>query len=176
MDDSHGPERLHAPWRMAYVEKTGKTEPCCVFCMAPSADDDRMHLIVHRGRHCFVILNAFPYNSGHLMVVPYAHTADLAVLPPETLAEMMQLSTTAMAALRAVMRPDGFNLGMNLGRAAGAGIADHLHLHVVPRWVGDTNFMPVLGNTRVLPESLERTWEKITAAFVNVTEENGRKL
>jgi ATP adenylyltransferase len=165
MDDNCGPECLYAPWRMEYIAGTGKPGGGCIFCDKPAEDRDRENGIIYRGVHTFVILNAYPYNNGHLMVVPYQHTNELGALPPETCQEMLHLSAMAIEALRKVMCPDGFNLGMNLGRVAGAGIAEHLHLHVVPRWDGDTNFMLVLSNTRVLPESLDKTWEKLTAAF-----------
>lgn len=173
MTDEYGPERLHAPWRMEYILNAGKPAPGCIFCEKPREQHDRSNLIIYRGEHNFVILNAFPYNSGHLMVIPYLHTADFSELSPETLAEMMRLTNFAMAALKRVMCPDGFNMGMNIGRSAGAGIAEHLHLHIVPRWSGDTNFLPVVGNVRVLPESLERTWEKISTAYAEVLHDAG---
>jgi ATP adenylyltransferase len=161
----HGPCRLHAPWRMEYIENAGTPAPGCIFCEKPREDDDRKNYILHRSQYNFVILNAFPYNNGHLMVIPYQHTATLADLSAVTMMEMMQLTDIATRAMTLCMRPDGFNIGMNIGRPAGAGIAEHLHMHVVPRWNGDTNFMPVLGNTRVIPESLDKTWIKIDKAF-----------
>ena len=163
----YGLAHLNAPWRMEYIAQAAERVPGCIFCAKPceEASCDRRNYIVYRGERCFIILNAFPYNSGHLMVIPYQHTADLALLAPETLLEMMRLAAQAVAALKRVMCPDGFNLGMNLGHAGGAGIAEHLHLHIVPRWVGDTNFMTTVGEARVLPESLERTWEKVCEAF-----------
>lgn len=173
-NNEHGPEHLHAPWRMEYIKKTGKPMDGCIFCEKPCQNVDNENCLIYRGEHCFIILNAFPYNSGHLMVIPYQHASDLAELPPEALLEMMQLATLATKALKRVMNPDGFNLGMNLGHAAGAGIAEHLHLHVVPRWVGDTNFMTVVANTRVLPEALECTWEKVRAAFIEIVAESTR--
>jgi ATP adenylyltransferase len=162
----HGLAHLNAPWRMEYIEQAERVQGC-IFCAKPceGEDCDRKNYIVHRGTHCFIILNAFPYNSGHLMVIPYQHTADLAALPPEAYLEMMRLAAFAVDALTRVMCPDGYNLGMNLGRAGGAGIAEHLHLHVVPRWVGDTNFMTTVAEARVLPESLERTWDKVREVF-----------
>lgn len=156
-------ERLWAPWRLQYVGK--EKAPGCIFCDKPKAGDDRAHYIVHRGAHSFVILNAFPYNNGHIMVAPYEHIADLEELPPATAGDMMALAQLATRALKATFFPDGINLGFNLGAAAGAGIADHLHMHLVPRWVGDTNFMPVIGDTRVIPESLEQTFDKLSEAF-----------
>jgi ATP adenylyltransferase len=155
---------LWTPWRYQYVTKTG--EPgVCVFCAAPEAADDARTLVVYRGAHNFVILNRYPYSSGHLMVVPYAHVATLADLSEDALAETIQLARRAEKHLRAVYHPDGLNLGMNIGKSAGAGIAGHLHLHVLPRWTGDTNFMTVVGETRVVPEALEATWERLHAAF-----------
>lgn len=173
MSDHCGPEHLHAPWRMEYIEQAEHPRGGCIFCDKPCQDCDRDNYIVHRGDRCFIILNAFPYNSGHLMVIPYQHTSELDNLPPETQLEMMRLTTLAIRALRQVMCPDGFNIGINVGHAAGAGIAEHVHLHVVPRWVGDTNFMTATGNTRVLPESLVRTWEKICAAFQRLADQAG---
>jgi ATP adenylyltransferase len=149
---------------MEYIANAGKPGGC-IFCDKPQEDRDRENGIIHRGEYNFIILNAYPYNNGHLMVVPYLHTHELADLPPATHQEMLHLAALAIEALRKVMCPDGFNLGVNLGRVAGAGIAEHLHLHVVPRWDGDTNFMLVVSNTRVLPEALDTTWGKLTAAF-----------
>jgi ATP adenylyltransferase len=156
-------ERLWAPWRLQYVAKE-RTEGC-IFCEKPLLGDDRAAYIVRRGTSAFVILNTFPYNNGHIMVAPFAHVAELSDLPLETLHEMVDLAQLATQALKARFHPDGFNLGFNLGTAAGAGIKDHLHLHVVPRWQGDTNFMPVIGDVRVIPESLEQTYDKLTEAF-----------
>jgi ATP adenylyltransferase len=136
-----------------------------VFCNAAQSGDDRGNLIVHRAERNFVILNRFPYTNGHVMVVPYEHIGFLEQMPDETLVEMIRLARLAEHHLRKIYRPDGLNLGMNLGRSAGAGIADHVHMHVLPRWTGDTNFMTVTGETRVLPEDLPATWEKLTAAF-----------
>jgi ATP adenylyltransferase len=155
---------LWTPWRYQYISHTGDPT-ACVFCAAGQSSDDRAVLVVHRARSNFVILNRFPYTSGHIMVVPYAHVATLEELPDETLVEMILLARAAERHLRAVYRPEGLNLGMNLGRSAGAGIAGHLHLHALPRWTGDTNFMTVVGETRVLPEDLEATWEKLRRAF-----------
>jgi ATP adenylyltransferase len=155
---------LWTPWRYQYITAQGEPGEC-VFCVAARSTDDRAHLVVHRGTSNFVILNRYPYTSGHVMVVPYLHLANLEELPGETFDELMSLSREAVRRLRQVYRPEGLNLGMNLGKSAGAGIAGHLHMHVLPRWVGDTNFMTVTGETRVLPEALETTWEKLRAAF-----------
>jgi len=157
---------LWTPWRYQYITNLAGQPGQCVFCAAGSrTDDDRGSLVVHRATYNFVILNRFPYTSGHVMVVPYTHVATPEALPDETLAEMMRLARDVIRHLRAIYRPEGLNLGMNVGQSAGAGIADHVHMHVLPRWTGDTNFMTVTGETRVLPEALETTWEKLTAAF-----------
>lgn len=156
-------EKLWAPWRMAYIEV--KTPSGCIFCEKPPEERDPENLILHRGRTAFVILNAFPYNNGHLMIVPFRHTAELESLSGEERDELMALTQWSTRLLTAALRPDGFNVGMNLGRVAGAGIADHLHMHVVPRWNGDTNFMPVISDTRVLPDSLEHSYAKLRAAM-----------
>ncbi len=146
---------------MGYVG--GFRQPGCVFCNALESDDDITSLIVHRGDQAFVILNLYPYNTGHLMIVPNAHVSDPAELAVDARAEMAELSASFGAGLRLVMGCDGLNLGMNLGSAAGAGIADHLHQHIVPRWIGDANFMPIVGGTKVLPELLPATYGKIRA-------------
>lgn len=145
-------ERLWTPWRLAYVTGEAKSADC-VFCTALSSEDADP-LVVFRGATCFIILNLFPYNNGHLMVVPNRHIASLVDATPEELAELMELTRRTEVALREAYAPHGLNLGINLGKAAGAGVLDHLHLHVVPRWNGDTNFMTILGTTRVLPEEL----------------------
>lgn len=145
---------------MAYIENS-KPEEGCVFCTRPSQADGPGNLIVARGQRAYVILNLFPYTSGHLMVVPYVHQPSLEMLDAATRAEMMELMTHAVEVLRSVYHPQGFNLGANIGELAGAGIADHVHLHVVPRWAGDTNFMTTLGETRVIPEHLEETYRRL---------------
>ena len=155
---------LWSPWRMSYIENHSK-EDHCVFCAAFASPKDEENLIILRGRQSFVILNRFPYTSGHLMIVPYEHCSGLEQLDPQTRAEMMELTNQATLVLQDVYHPQGFNLGMNIGAAAGAGIAEHIHLHVVPRWGGDTNFMSSLADTRVLPESLEDTYRRVYAAW-----------
>lgn len=153
-------KRLWAPWRMAYV--TGSRAPDgCVLCAAPNAGDDPAQLVLHRGAHGYLILNAYPYAAGHLMAVVYRHISTLAEATPEELAELMTLATRATTVLGAEYGPAGFNVGLNLGPAAGAGIADHLHLHVVPRWSGDANFVTVIGGVRVLPEALDVTYDRL---------------
>ena len=151
---------LWTPWRYAYVSSTEKAAGC-VFCDAPKEKDDAMALIVHRAEHCFVILNAYPYTPGHVMIVPYQHLDELRKLPSQAAQEMMALSQRMETVLRELYRPDGINLGMNIGKAAGAGIAGHIHMHVLPRWVADANFVSVIGETRVLPETLEVTWGRM---------------
>jgi ATP adenylyltransferase len=152
-------EKLWAPWRMAYVE-VAKPQGC-IFCDKPREDRDDENLILQRCKTAFVIMNAFPYNNGHLMVAPYRHTAELESLSAEERDELMALAQEALRLLQAAFGPNGYNLGMNLGRVAGAGIADHLHLHLVPRWDGDTNFMPVIADTKVLPDSLQGSYRKL---------------
>ena len=153
---------LWSPWRYAYIKEAHQNTEC-VFCEKAAANDDRNALIVYRGRTCYVILNAYPYTSGHVMVVPYAHLDSLAKLPRESATEMILLSRRMETVLRKLYQPEGLNLGMNIGAAAGAGVAGHIHMHVLPRWVADANFMTVVGETRVLPEALEETWERIHA-------------
>jgi ATP adenylyltransferase len=160
-------ERLWSPWRLAYVSGSGEQPKTCVFCDA-QADEDAAVLVLFRGATCFVILNLYPYNNGHLMVVPNRHVASLALATPDELAEMMRLTQAAEVVLSEAYRPQGLNVGMNLGRSAGAGIADHMHVHVVPRWTGDTNFMSVVGNVRVLPEDLEQTGNRLRPIFGRV--------
>jgi ATP adenylyltransferase len=155
---------LWTPWRYAYVSGTEKASGC-VFCEAAKEKDDAQARIVHRGEHCFVILNTYPYTPGHVMIVPYTHVDELQKLPAEAAHEMMGLSQRMETVLRKLYRPDGINLGMNIGKAAGAGIAGHIHMHVLPRWVADANFVSVVGETRVLPETLEVTWEKMREAM-----------
>jgi ATP adenylyltransferase len=155
---------LWTPWRYKYVAEAGK-ELECVFCAALAANDDAKRFIVYRGRLNFIILNLYPYTTGHSMVVPYKHGPDLAGCDAETLAELMLLARRLQVALGNVYKPDGFNLGMNLGRSAGAGVVGHLHMHVLPRWTGDTNFMTTVSETRVHPEEIEKTYEKLTIAF-----------
>lgn len=159
-------EQLWTPWRFRYVTEADKAVGC-VFCEKAAADpsSDRENLILCRGPHSFTLLNLYPYTTGHSMVVPYAHVASLAGLDAETLSEMMQSARELERALGSVYHPHGFNLGMNLGRVAGAGIAEHLHLHVLPRWNGDTNFMTVVGETRVQPEDLQTTYDKLLEFF-----------
>lgn len=158
--------RLWAPWRREFVE--AEPPEGCIFCELPAesgAEADRRNLIIARSAHSFVILNRYPYTSGHLLVVPRRHLADLEALPPEEMNDLSALLQESLARLRAAYRPDACNVGMNLGRAAGAGIADHLHWHVLPRWAGDTNFATAVAETRVLVELLDQTWERLSPFF-----------
>jgi ATP adenylyltransferase len=155
---------LWTPWRYKYIADAKKDEGC-IFCDALAAKDDVKTLIVFRGRKNFIILNRFPYTSGHVMVVPYFHSADFSACDADTVAEIMTLSQRAQSALEKTYHPQGYNLGMNLGKAAGAGVTGHLHMHVLPRWSGDSNFMTVVGETRVEPEDLDITYEKLRKAL-----------
>ena len=156
---------IWSPWRYDYLASGGVKAPSCVFCVGEDRTHDSERLIVFRGTHNFIILNLFPYTSGHLMVAPYEHLDTIVSAKADQLTEMMQLSQKSIAVLQKLYRADGFNLGMNLGSAAGAGIREHFHLHVVPRWIGDANFMTIAGETRVLPEDLHNTYERIKAAL-----------
>ena len=158
-------DQLWAPWRMELIAK-GEAAAGCIFCDLPRGRDDRENLILGRTQHTFAILNRFPYNNGHLMVVPRAHTDDLLSLPPAEHAELAEMVRVAVGLLGRAYAAHGYNVGMNLGRVAGAGIADHLHWHVVPRWGGDTNFMPVVGRTKVLPQVLLDTRQLLADAWV----------
>jgi ATP adenylyltransferase len=158
-------ERLYTPWRLAYVTSQGEAKGCAL-CRARDGEDGAERLVVHRGETCFVVMNLYPYTGGHVMVTPNRHLATLAEASPDELTEMMALAQRTEQALQAVYRPDGINLGMNLGRAAGAGIADHIHMHVVPRWSGDTNFMTVVSDTRVIPEQPEQACLRLRPLFV----------
>ena len=163
-------DRLYTPWRFDYIkgasgEKTGFGDSC-VFCSITARDDDENTFILHRAARNFVVLNIYPYTSGHLMIVPFEHTADFAALAKETSDELMDLAKRSQALLQETYHPHGFNLGMNLGGAAGAGVSDHLHLHVLPRWSGDANFMTTVGETRVIPEDLRATYERLRGRFV----------
>lgn len=157
------PERLWAPWRFAYVEKATE-EGGCIFVDLPHEKNDRENLILYRGKTAFVMLNAFPYTNGHVMVAPYRHTASIHDLSDEELLEVQKLIAGAIRWITEVYHPDGFNLGANLGSAAGAGIPSHIHWHVVPRWAGDTNFMTTVGDVRVLPQSLQQSYDRLREA------------
>jgi ATP adenylyltransferase len=155
-------DRIWTPWRYAYIkEAAGTEEGACIFCEKPKSSDDAANLIVKRFEHCFVILNAYPYTNGHSMIVPYAHVDELGKLSGAAANELMAISQHMEAVLRKLYRPEGINLGMNIGKAAGAGIAGHIHMHILPRWTADANFMSVVAETRVLPEALEVTYQRI---------------
>jgi len=156
-------ERLWAPWRLEYIK--GPKPEGCILCEKPAEGDDASVYIVHRGERCFVILNAFPYNNGHVMIAPYKHMGALEDLADETVLEMMQLTRRSIQAITAVYGPEGFNIGINQGKVAGAGVENHIHQHVVPRWGADTNFMPVIGSTRVLPQSLADSYRALREQF-----------
>lgn len=154
-------EQMFTPWRMEYIASDKHSG--CVFCELQEMQDDRAALILHRGQHGFLVLNKYPYNNGHLMAVSFRHVDTFEALTPEELSEMMMLTTLGMRALRRGLRPEGFNLGANVGAVAGAGVKDHVHLHVVPRWGGDTNFMSVFSGTRVIPQTLSETYDMLLA-------------
>ena len=155
---------IWAPWRIEYITK--EKEEGCIFCEKPKERKDRENLIVYRGKTGFIIMNRYPYSNGHLMAVPYKHVSELSRLDDEGRLELIKLTEKCVEILK-VIKPDGFNIGMNLGKIAGAGIEDHLHFHVVPRWAGDTNFMPVIADTKVMPEYIDQTYTKLTQQLNN---------
>jgi len=155
---------LWTPWRYAYVTNAENVSGC-IFCDLPKSGDDVKVHIVHRARYCYIVLNTYPYTSGHVMIVPFAHVDELQKLSPDAAHEMIELTQRMEGVLRQLYAPDGVNLGMHSGKAAGAGVASHVHMHILPRWIGDTNFMTVAGESRVLPESLEITYERIKGAM-----------
>jgi ATP adenylyltransferase len=156
---------LFSPWRYRYLTEPKNLEGCIFCAMAAHPEHDRESLIVFRGEHNFIVLNRYPYTNGHLMIVPYRHTGELSGISPEAAGELIELARRAETHLRDTYRPDGLNLGMNIGESAGAGIAGHIHLHVLPRWTGDANFMSTVAETRVLPEELDATWQRLNQAF-----------
>ncbi|MBI4659707.1 MAG: HIT domain-containing protein [Verrucomicrobia bacterium] len=159
-------ELLHAPWRIEYI-RAPKSNPSetSLFSRIAQSNDDEANYVVVREKTCYAVLNTYPYNGGHLLVVPYKQAADLSGLTDEELCDLMKLTRRCLDVLTQIMKPDGFNIGMNLGKVAGAGIVEHLHIHIVPRWSGDTNFMPIIANTRVLPEALADVASRLRAAF-----------
>jgi ATP adenylyltransferase len=161
-----GGKNMWAPWRIEYI--LGEKPDGCVLCDMPPMNDDERNHIVHRGEACYVIMNLYPYNSGHLMVVPFRHLSDYENLTAGERAESAELTARAVRALKKAMKPDGFNIGANLGKAAGAGIDEHLHVHIVPRWGGDVNFMTAVGGMRVIPQCLEETYRVLKEAFASV--------
>jgi ATP adenylyltransferase len=152
-------EKLWAPWRIRYI--LGPKETGCFLCAKPSEADDRKNLVLVRDRTCYALLNAYPYNPGHLMIAPYKHTGEMADLAENEMADLMILTRRCQQILTKAMKPEGFNIGINLGQCAGAGVPGHIHVHIVPRWNGDTNYMPVLGDTHVLPQALEELWDTL---------------
>ncbi|MDP8213985.1 MAG: HIT domain-containing protein [Candidatus Euphemobacter frigidus] len=157
---------LWAPWRIKYILE--EKEEGCLFCRKAKMGDDAANHIIARSKHSFTLLNIFPYNSGHLMVAPYRHTAELENLPEEEISDLMILVQKSVRALKRTLEPEGFNVGLNLGKSAGAGVIDHLHIHIVPRWQGDTNFMPVVADTDIIPQSLEETCRLLRGAFASL--------
>ena len=158
--------KLWAPWRIEYV--SAPTEEGCIFCDKSKDDQERENLILHRGRHAFVLMNLYPYNNGHLMIAPYEHTSDPIGLEENVLNEIMTIANNSMSILSETLKTDGFNFGANIGKAGGAGIEEHIHYHIVPRWNGDTNFMPVVGNSKVMVEGLLETYDKIKPMFASI--------
>ncbi len=150
-------KNLWAPWRMEYILSVKEKE--CIFCIKPSENKDRENLILYRGNKAYIIMNKYPYNNGHLMVVPYIHKSELTALPDDVLSEMMLLTKYSIECIDKAFKPQGYNVGINIGSAAGAGIEEHLHLHIVPRWLGDTNFMIVTGDIKVIPQHLTETYD-----------------
>jgi ATP adenylyltransferase len=166
-------ENLWAPWREKFI--MCQKEPGCFLCRTAKENRDRKNLILYRGRSCFVILNRFPYNSGHLMVAPYRHTGRLENLKDEELTEMLKISQLCVKVLKSAMKPQGINLGMNLGKVSGAGVADHIHFHIVPRWQGDTNFMPILAGTKVVSAGLSGTYLRLRREWKKLEKTTRRK-
>ncbi|MDA2915800.1 HIT domain-containing protein [Nitrospinae bacterium AH_259_B05_G02_I21] len=160
-------DQLWAPWRMEYIK--GSSDGDCVLCLIFEAGDDAAHNVLFRGRHTYVVMNRYPYSNGHLMIAPFAHVPDYTDLDEPTLVECSVVTQKALLCLREAFAPDGINIGLNLGRVAGAGIVDHVHLHVVPRWEGDTNFMPVVADTKVISEHIRRTYERLRPYFEKIT-------
>jgi len=164
-------ERLWAPWRMKYITSITSEKPKeCIFCRKPSEGKDEENFIVYRGPNCFIMLNIFPYNTGHLLIAPYSHKPSLMDLTEEELLGLMKCTSLGLRLLTEALKPDGFNVGINIGRFAGAGVEDHIHVHVVPRWAGDTNFMTVVSGTKVLPELLKDTYSRLKEALAKLTQ------
>lgn len=161
-------EKLFSPWRSQYIETYDKMEECFLCAAAENPEEDEKRLVLHRGENAFIIMNLYPYNAGHLMVAPYQHVGDFTEVDDKTLCEISKLTKLAIKALRKSLKPDGFNLGYNLGRVAGAGLESHLHNHIVPRWNGDTNFMPVIGQVKVISQDLKEIYTKIKKAIYEV--------
>lgn len=161
-------KQLWAPWRMAFITPKTPPPPGCIFCTQPAANRDDEYHILYRGERCFMMLNRYPYNNGHLMIAPYQHVGSISLLDTETLTELMTQAQLALKAIRHAMNPDGFNMGINEGKVAGAGFDQHMHYHIVPRWNGDTNFMPVVADVKVMPEHLDNVYKQLKAAIEHV--------
>ena len=161
-------DRMWAPWRLEYIVSVDDEKDGCIFCDLPQEKNDKKNLIVYRDELCYVIMNKYPYNNGHIMVVPYEHKSDMLDLSDDILYNTQQVTKKAIRALKELMHPHGFNVGLNVGRPAGAGIDEHIHYHIVPRWNGDTNCMPVLANTKVVSEAIDQTCEKLTKKFKEI--------
>jgi ATP adenylyltransferase len=157
-------EQLWAPWRMEFIK--GEKSSGCIFCFKPKENDDRKNFILHQNKVSMVMMNIFPYNHAHLLVSPFEHVNGIDLLPKESLAGVMNAVQLSVSILKEALRPDGFNIGINMGKSAGAGIEDHVHVHIVPRWTGDTNFMPLLFETKVMPEHLETTYDRLLPLFI----------
>ncbi len=166
-------QHLWAPWRMTYLQCKDKKCDDCVFCVADKVDEDAERLVLHRGRLAFVMMNKFPYTNGHLLIAPYRHIADVADIEEQEMLEIHRLLKLSRRLLEAYCKPQGYNVGMNIGRIAGAGIADHVHLHLVPRWIGDTNFMPVFAEVRVIPQHIQETYQALFRLFSRYREDCG---
>jgi ATP adenylyltransferase len=165
-------KHLWAPWRMTYLEcKDQQAKDCCVFCVRDIKGEDAQRLILWRGQHAFVVMNKFPYTNGHLLIAPYRHIADILDVTPEEQDEMFRMLRKCRMVMQECLKPQGFNVGINLGKIAGAGVADHLHMHIVPRWTGDTNFMPVFADVRVIPQHLEETYGILLQGFKSISGE-----
>ena len=165
-------KRLWAPWRMEYI--LGEKPSGCIFCKKPESDKDGKNFILHRAKHCYVIMNVYPYNNGHLMVIPYRHLDDMEALPDAVLKEMITVTKSCCSILRECMAPQGFNIGANVGEAAGAGISEHVHFHIVPRWRGDVNYMSVIDDVRVLPQALKDTYKQLLPHFKKLADKAGK--
>ncbi len=166
-------KKLWAPWRMEYILNEIDKQDGCIFCDFPTKNSDQEYLILYRSEKCYVIMNKFPYNNGHLMVVPYQHTGDMLDLDDDTLLDIQKTIRKTVEVMRSVLHPQAMNIGLNMGRMAGAGIDEHIHYHIVPRWDGDTNFMPVISGTKVVSESLQATWSKLSAEFQKLYPQDG---
>ena len=166
-------DKIYAPWRYKYIKETvsNKEDDSCLFCDVIKVQNDKENLILYRGEHIFVMINKYPYNNGHLMIIPYRHLQDIDILNDKENLEAMKLLSFAIKVLKKEISAEGFNIGLNIGRIAGAGIAGHIHFHIVPRWSGDTNFMPVLTDTKVISQSLEESWEILKSGFDEITKE-----